>query len=111
VPLPYYCTDGSLPQAGLAQGTDGNFYGTTTRGDTFGTAFKIEPGGEFTKICNFCSVDYPACDDGAYFLQTRCRTRPELRYGLCVVMEAITGMLRDPTSFFDASLGWVTACG
>jgi uncharacterized repeat protein (TIGR03803 family) len=40
-------TDGSLPSAGLIQGTDGNFYGTTTGGGPTGagTVFKITPSG------------------------------------------------------------------
>ncbi len=39
------CSDGSLP-TGLMQGTDGNFYGTTSRGGlaAYGTAFKLSTG-------------------------------------------------------------------
>jgi uncharacterized repeat protein (TIGR03803 family) len=41
-------TDGALPEfMALAQGTDGNFYGTTAHDGAFGngTVFKITPGG------------------------------------------------------------------
>src|SRR5258705_8671884 len=40
-------SDGAQPSATLVQGTDGNFYGTTTTGPVGvkGTVFKITPGG------------------------------------------------------------------
>jgi uncharacterized repeat protein (TIGR03803 family) len=39
-------TDGGNPAGGLTQGTDGNFYGSTTRGGTngYGTIFKLSTG-------------------------------------------------------------------
>jgi uncharacterized repeat protein (TIGR03803 family) len=48
-------TDGSLPAAALIQGSDGNFYGTTSRGGTsnLGTVFKITPGGTETVLYSF----------------------------------------------------------
>ena len=55
------CTDGGGPSAGLVQGTDGNFYGTTTIGDTL---FQITPGGVLTTLYRFCSL--AKCADGAY---------------------------------------------
>jgi uncharacterized repeat protein (TIGR03803 family) len=58
------CTDGSLPQAGLVQGSDGNLYGTTFSGGTSnncpfgcGTVFKITPGGVLTTLHSFASFD------------------------------------------------------
>jgi uncharacterized repeat protein (TIGR03803 family) len=47
--------DGGEPQAGLVQGTDGNFYGTTLIGGCAGcgTVFKITPGGALTTLHTF----------------------------------------------------------
>jgi len=45
------------PAAGLVQGTNGDFYGTT-----FATAFQMTPSGELTTLYTFCSL--PNCDDG-----------------------------------------------
>lgn len=66
----YPCDDGDWPNAGLVQGVDGNFYGTTRSGGYVwgdcpdnrvppyyigcGTVFKITPGGTLTTIYNFC---------------------------------------------------------
>jgi len=65
------CTDGAQPYAGLVQGSDGNFYGTTAAGgvaqsydlcgyngnpnNSCGTVFKITPSGELTTLYSFCS--------------------------------------------------------
>jgi uncharacterized repeat protein (TIGR03803 family) len=52
-------TDGSSPQAGLVQGSDGYFYGTTQSGGTpafggpAGTVFKVSPGGALTNLYSF----------------------------------------------------------
>ena len=42
--------DGAAPTAGLVQGADGNFYGTTASGGLFyqGTVFRMTPAGELT---------------------------------------------------------------
>ena len=62
--------DGSKPFAGLVQGTDGNFYGTTADGGAgdncglCGTIFKITPGGLLTTLYSFCAGGYP-CTDGS----------------------------------------------
>jgi uncharacterized repeat protein (TIGR03803 family) len=64
------CRDGLFPDAGLVQGTDGKFYGTTAYGGTgyensFGTAFSITAGGKLTTLYSFCSKGGEKCTDGA----------------------------------------------
>jgi uncharacterized repeat protein (TIGR03803 family) len=65
-------THGAFPSAGLVQGTDGDFYGTTSGDGTngscnnengCGTVFKINPDSRFTTLYNFCSQS--GCADGA----------------------------------------------
>jgi uncharacterized repeat protein (TIGR03803 family) len=58
------CADGNLPEAGLLQASDGNFYGTTTSGSAnrVGTVFKISLAGAFTILYTFCSQ--AGCADG-----------------------------------------------
>ena len=58
------CTDGAGPAAGLIQATDGNFYGTTAEGGTYGTGsvnsgtvFEITPGGTLTTLFSFDGTD------------------------------------------------------
>ncbi len=55
--------DGANPQAGLVQGSDGNFYGTTENGGTYGsgTVFEINTNGALTSL--YC---FTGGDDGAY---------------------------------------------
>ena len=57
------CADGGNPYAGLVQGSDGNFYGTTfERGaNGSGTVFKITPSGTLTTLYSFGSQQ----NDGA----------------------------------------------
>ena len=47
--------DGGFPVAGLVQGKDGNFYGSTEDGGAIqlGTIFSITPGGQFNSLCSF----------------------------------------------------------
>jgi len=56
--------DGTRPYAGLIQGTDGNFYGTTNMGGTnnAGTIFSITPAGVETVLYSFTSSN----TDGGY---------------------------------------------
>jgi len=58
--------DGNLPQGGLVQAADGNFYGTTEGGGVknVGTVFKITPRGALTTIYNFCAQTN--CADGKF---------------------------------------------
>ncbi len=53
------CPDGAAPWAGLVQGTDGNFYGTTSQGGSSndGTVFKITPTGTLTTLYSFSGGD------------------------------------------------------
>lgn len=70
------CTDGALPFGSLIEGTDGNFYGSTTYGGanvnsascmaesgSCGTVFKIAQNGTLTTVYDFCSQTN--CTDGA----------------------------------------------
>jgi uncharacterized repeat protein (TIGR03803 family) len=52
-------TDGSAPDAGLVQGTDGNFYGTTQMGgaNNLGTIFQITSGGTLATLHSFNGTD------------------------------------------------------
>jgi uncharacterized repeat protein (TIGR03803 family) len=65
------CADGTVPQAGLIQASDGNFYGTTSGGEnndspvlTGGTVFKITPSGSVTTLYSFCNHS-GQCNDGS----------------------------------------------
>src|SRR6266446_2243384 len=58
--------NGSFPYAGLVQGSDGNFYGTTFTGGTKdeGTAFKVRPDGTLETLHSFTGGSeglLPAC--------------------------------------------------
>jgi uncharacterized repeat protein (TIGR03803 family) len=60
------CADGEQPAAGLVEGNDGNFYGTTPAAGaniTGGTVFKITPNGTLTTLHSFCAQ--VNCQDGA----------------------------------------------
>ena len=57
------CSDGTTPIAGLVQGTDRNFYGTTNIGGAYGygTVFKVTSGGVSAILYSFTGAS-----DGAY---------------------------------------------
>ncbi|HTA22347.1 MAG TPA: choice-of-anchor tandem repeat GloVer-containing protein [Terriglobales bacterium] len=59
------CPDGYFPYAGLVQGADESFYGTTFVGgaNNAGTVFKVTPNGSLTTLYSFCSL--PNCADGS----------------------------------------------
>lgn len=72
------CADGAQPHAGLVQGTDGNFYGTTLYGGAddscvngpfvgCGTFFKITPSGTLTTLHSFDGAD--GYDAGSALIQ------------------------------------------
>jgi uncharacterized repeat protein (TIGR03803 family) len=83
------CTDGANPEAGLAQATNGNLYGTTQYGGAngYGTIFKITPNGTLTTLHSF---DYT---DGAYPLATLVQATDGNFYG---------------TTFYGGSNNWGT---
>jgi len=62
------CADGSIPYAGLVEGREGDFYGTTLMGGSmqyYGTAFKISPAGKLTVLHSFCTQQNTKyCTDG-----------------------------------------------
>ncbi len=62
------CPDGDQPYAGLVQASNGDFYGTTSVGGTYGfgygTVFSIVPSGKLSTIYSFCSQNN--CVDGFY---------------------------------------------
>ncbi len=65
------CPDGATPQAGLIQGSNGNFYGTTNGGGVppggtngGGTVFMITPEGALTTLYTFCRLSN--CADGLH---------------------------------------------
>lgn len=70
-----FCADGATPYAPLVEGTDGNFYGTTTFGGVnrlngqlfggYGTVFQISPAGQLTTLHMFCGGGGD-CADGAF---------------------------------------------
>jgi uncharacterized repeat protein (TIGR03803 family) len=51
--------DGAVPEGGLVQASDGNFYGTTALGgaNSQGTVFKITPSGTLTTLYSFSGPD------------------------------------------------------
>jgi uncharacterized repeat protein (TIGR03803 family) len=71
------CSDGRHPNAGVIEGRDGNFYGTSWSGGVTlsapgnegeGTVFAITPTGELTTLYRFCRNKAPSnelCPDGA----------------------------------------------
>jgi|HubBroStandDraft_6_1064221.scaffolds.fasta_scaffold01637_2 uncharacterized repeat protein (TIGR03803 family) len=69
----FNCSDGANPYAGVAEGIDGNFYGTTYQGGKCsqlggcGTIFKVTSRGEFTSLYSFCphvTAKMSSCPDG-----------------------------------------------
>lgn len=57
------CVDGTMPYAGLVQGTNGNFYGVTV-GGSWGTIFELTPSGTITILHSFDQIDGQAPEGG-----------------------------------------------
>lgn len=59
----FVSTNGAAPIGGLVQGTDGNFYGTTSAGGSnhHGTIFRMTPAGDLTTLAflNFVNGSQP----------------------------------------------------
>ena len=57
----YHCREGALPSAGLIQGADGDFYGTTQFGGIHGggTVLRISPRGTLTTLHSFDEATEP----------------------------------------------------
>src|SRR5208282_2588854 len=64
----YPCNDGVRPYAGVVQGTDGNFYGTTSQFGAYGggTVFQLIPGVGQNTLYSFCAQGGDNCTDGDY---------------------------------------------
>lgn len=62
--LSFNQTDGANPYGTLIEGPDGNFYGTTQFGGSYGqgAVFKVTPAGAFTTLYSFCAQS--GCTDG-----------------------------------------------
>jgi uncharacterized repeat protein (TIGR03803 family) len=62
------CADGGGPSFPPIQGTDGNFYGTTSGGGTLegGVAYQLTPSGKYTVLHDFCNDSSGNCPDGNY---------------------------------------------
>ncbi len=64
-------SDGEHPYAGVVQGSDGNFYGTTYQGGTsgFGTVFKLTPSGTETVLYTFAGASVDGASPEAGVIQ------------------------------------------
>ncbi len=62
--------DGANPYAGLVQGVDRNFYGTTTDGGIYGSGnvIQVTPSGEVRSLYDFCAQSN--CTDGQFPVST-----------------------------------------
>jgi uncharacterized repeat protein (TIGR03803 family) len=65
-------SDGANPEAGVTQGTDGNFYGNTYQGGTgnLGTVFEITPSGTETVLHSFAGGSSDGANPTANLLQS-----------------------------------------
>jgi uncharacterized repeat protein (TIGR03803 family) len=64
-------SDGEHPYAGVIQGSDGNFYGTTYQGGTsgYGTVFKLTPSGTETVLYSFAGSSSDGANPEAGLIQ------------------------------------------
>jgi uncharacterized repeat protein (TIGR03803 family) len=120
--------DGTFPEAGLVQGSDGNFYGTTYGGGTngFGTVFKIGTNGALRTLSTFGTVTNSIGQplDGVYpygplvqssdgnFYGTTCGSPDIIGLGYGTVFNISTNGVRTTLhSFTGGSDGWYPFAG
>jgi uncharacterized repeat protein (TIGR03803 family) len=91
------CADGELPEAGLVQATNGDFYGTNFEGGANGggTVFRITPDGMLTTLYSFCAKS--GCADGS---------NPSAR-----LVETTNGDLYGTTAYGGATCAGAGGCG
>jgi uncharacterized repeat protein (TIGR03803 family) len=60
------CPDGTTPTGGVVSDSEGNLYGTTSKGGAHskGVAYKLAASGQQTVLYNFCSQGGKLCTDG-----------------------------------------------
>lgn len=94
------CADGETPWAGLIQGTDGNFYGTTSSGGAngSGTIFQLTPKGVLTTLYSFCALT--ACADGSSPYEGLVQATNGTFYG-----STYSGGTNDAGTIFSLSMG------
>ena len=86
--------DGAGPYAGLVQGSDGNFYGTTE--GRSGTVFRISPSGTFTNLHTFTGIRWsPSC----------CRGSCRASMAISMALPGFPGLLNLPGTVFRISPG------
>src|SRR5262249_10618147 len=100
----HYFTDpegAADPYAPLLQATDGNLYGTTSRGGgvghTAGEIYRLTPASVFTDIHDFCSQ--PDCTDGARPVTGLIQGTDGYLYGVTVEGGINGGAKCNPTGF------------
>jgi uncharacterized repeat protein (TIGR03803 family) len=100
------CADGALPESGLIQAVDGNFYGTTSVGGAigYGTVFQFHPNGTLTTLHSFDLTDgeepsgaLVQASNGSFFGTTEYGGGP-LGYGTVFEITS-TGVLTSLLSF------------
>lgn len=95
-------SEGTIPNGGLMQAADGNFYGTTSRGgaEGVGTVFAMTPEGAFTTLHSFCL----RCGDGSIPSDGLAQATDGDLYGVTT----IGGLSNDGTLFKITAQGTLT---
>lgn len=95
------CADGTGPDAGLVQTTDGNFYGTTAEGGSAnsGVIFKLTSAGALTPFYSFCTE--AGCPDGSAPVNAMVQSTDGNLYGTA----GGGGSSSNPGTIFTVSIG------